>query len=133
MKKQTAYAFFLSRAGFSWRPGKETREQGRRRCARELARAEERGTALGWSAQWAEDYYADRSWLDQEGYDDDDRENAEFYYCIVLDYDGAVLASLHGIHEDRRDPQGARDYRRVVRAELFDQALAELGARGGAA
>lgn len=34
--------FFYDHGGYSFKPGEETREQGRRRCARELAAAEQR-------------------------------------------------------------------------------------------
>lgn len=123
----TPYAFFLARAGYSYNPAQgETREQGRRRCARALADAEARGTALGLTEEWSEDRDPDMSWMETDDYTARDRECAEFYGCTVRDASGEVRASLWGIHEDTRDPLGARWYRRVVRAELFSEALAEL-------
>jgi len=119
----TAYQFFLEHAGYSWDPAVETQEVGRDRCARALASAEERGTELGFTCEFSEDGEADRSFMDTPDYSAEDRRCAEFYCAVVRDAAGEVLTSVSGIHEDIRDPQGARDYRRVVRAELFMEGL----------
>ena len=50
-----AVAFFHKHAGYSWDPKKETHEQGRRRCARELADAEQTAAARGWRVEWEHD------------------------------------------------------------------------------
>jgi hypothetical protein len=118
--------FFYRRAGYGYDPARESEEEGRRRGARALAEAEEVGTALGLTEEWEEDQDPDRSFMDQDGYTRRDRECAEFYACVVRDAEGVVRASLCGIHEDTRDPIGSRYYRRVVRAELFAEALAEI-------
>ncbi len=124
---RSAYEFFKVCAGFSYNPSKgETSEEGKRRCARALEDAEERGTALGWDAEWIEDPDPDVSWMDAPDYDADDKRCAEFYICRVHNGRGKILETLGGIHEDIRDPIGARYYRRVVRAELFAQALAKM-------
>lgn len=126
----SAYAFFHACAGYSYVAG-ETPEQGRDRCARALADAEERGTALELVDEWDADPDADDSFMDQDGWSDLDRRSAEFYACCVRDASGVVRASMGGIHEDVRDPVGARYYRRVVRAELFAEALAEIDSADG--
>lgn len=123
--------FFYARAGWGYDPAKETEEEGRRRGARALAEAERVGTELGFSAEWESDSDADTSFMD-EGYSRRDRECAEFYSCTVRDAEGTIRASLCGIHEDTRDPIGARYYRRVVRAELFAEALADFARTGEA-
>ncbi len=122
MTRQTAYAFFLRHAGWSYDPAKETSIEGRRRCARVLAEAEKEGTELGLVADWEPDDDPDASFLSQE-----DLESARFHVCIIRDAEGYVLASLGGIHEDVRR-EGFEDYMRVVRAELFVEALDPQGA-----
>ena len=122
-----AVGFFYRHAGFSWNLlAGETREEGRKRCARALADAEERGTAAGFVVEWEEDQDADTSWLETSDYDDDDRAAARFYSAVVRDAAGMVRASLGGIHCDARDRAGFERYRRVVRAELFAEALAAV-------
>lgn len=123
---RTPYQFFLARAGYSYNPATETKAEGRRKCARALAKAEARGMAAGFIDVWSVDPDPDRSYMDDDasaGYTRRDRECAEFVQCAILDANGACVASLHGIHEDIRDPLGARWSRRVVRAELFAEAL----------
>jgi hypothetical protein len=122
----SAFDFFLAHAGYSYDPKTETQEEGRRRRARLLADAEVKATALGLIAQWHEDDNPDRSFMDADAggdYDDEDRRCAEFYLCEILSPEGESLEILGSIHEDIRDPVGARYYRRVVEAELFLQAL----------
>jgi hypothetical protein len=121
-----AYQFFLRHAGYCFDPKTETEIQGRRRCAKALAEAERRGTELGLSIEWEDDRDADTSFLDQKDlFDDDDRANARFHRAIVRDADGTVRAVLGGIHENVA-LDGFRETMRVVRAELFSEALAAL-------
>lgn len=125
-KRKTSYAFFLQHAGYCYDPAIETPIEGRRRCARALAEAERRGLELGLVAEWGDDPDPDASWLEDESlYDAEDRDCARFSYCVI-EWQGKVLASLSGIHEDSR--HSFDDYRRVVRAELFQEALDMLGA-----
>lgn len=118
-----AFAFFLEHAGYGYVPGEETEQEGKERCARVLADAEKRGTDLGLEIEFSPDPDADASFMDTEDYDDDDRYSAEFVCALVRDAEGEIVASLGSIHEDARDRQGARNYRRVIRAELFSEAL----------
>lgn len=131
MKRRTAYAFFLSHCGYSYDPKTERPIDGRRRAAKALADAEKHGTALGLQAFWTEDPDPDRSFLDQDTYDDGDRESARFWGCRVFDADGRELASLWGIQEDVR-LDTFQDDQRLFRAELFLEALATLQKEGGA-
>lgn len=123
--------FFYTHAGYSYNPPTETKEQGRIRCAIALARAETEGLAAGLEAVWEADYDPDTSWLT-----DEDRPHASFQVCHVYhNIDEAryrsvrPLTSLWGIHEDDRYP--CEPYRRVVRAELFAEALEKLAKAKG--
>lgn len=112
--------FFYEHAGYSYDPKTETAEQGRMRCAKELAEAESIASRLGWEHSW--------EWDDSgcSGCDCDSEDCAcssgaehETLGCVLKDEHGKVLASLWGIC-------GATDtYRRVVEAELSDEALAD--------
>lgn len=126
-KHYNAVRFFRAHAGYSYGAG-ETPEQGRERCARELAIAERDGTALGLTIRWELEECPDTSWID----DATDLEHARMMQASVYDANGTPLASLGGIHEDTRDEKGAMRYRRVVRAELFAEALSVVAAEGGA-
>lgn len=123
--KQAA-AFFFEHAGYSYDPARETADQGRKRCAIELARAERDARAQGIWFSW------DR---DEEGCAGGDYKPCKsdplgprhlVMYCIAKrnkpgqDHVYDVLASLSGICEP------SPEYRRVVEAELAMEALAEL-------
>jgi hypothetical protein len=111
-----AVAFFFEHAGYGYGPG-ETPEQGRKRGAVALAKAEQEATARGWAVEWSED---------PDGWDslgDIDPETVkEILSAVLKDENGEVLASLGGIV----DPD--RAYGRVVEAELALEALSEQGA-----
>lgn len=95
-----AVQFFHKHAGWSYDPKRETRDEGRLRCARELAEAERRAGELGLTVEW-----------------DLDLENL---MARVPDPQRkrSSLASLGNIH--------VRKYRRVVEVELFSEALDAL-------
>lgn len=118
-----AVRFFYRHAGWSRLPH-ETEEQGRMRGAKSLARAERDGIEAGLSCSFDPEPDPDPSFMDPLRYSDADRENATFVMATVYDVDGNVVASLSNIHEDARQSNRERDpYRRVVRAELFAEAL----------
>lgn len=125
---QTAYQFFLKNAGYSFDPAKETREQGKRRCAREMAKAESTAVERGWYIEWREDFdgCAGCECGSNECPCFRSKGNRTSYHepqgCVVYDEPrGNVLASLWGIC-------GAdSNYRRVIQAELALEALAEAG------
>jgi hypothetical protein len=50
-----AEKFFYEHGGYSYDPEKETREQGRRRMARDAARAMQIALEHGWEFKWEED------------------------------------------------------------------------------
>ena len=105
-----AEQFFYAYAGYGYDPTTETRVQGRRRCARALAEAEQHARRMEWAAEWVWD---DMPW---EGED----TPSEVLGCILKNQRGDVLGSLWGIG----DP--SPEYRRVVEAELADEARKEI-------
>lgn len=109
-----AQRFFWDNAGWAYKPGAESREQGRTDGALRLAAAE----ALYLQAHRVAE--VDCLWADEE-VDQGDRGNAEgpFESCC-LRVDGRIVASLGAVDQ----PDAA--YRRVVRAELALEASEEL-------
>lgn len=99
-----AIQFFVKHAGYSYKPGKETPAQGRRRTAISLAAAEQRRLQRGVPVLWEPDY--------------DDARGEELFCARIPDASGrGSLASLCGI-DDPNLP-----YRRVVEAELAAEAF----------
>lgn len=110
-KLTTDQAFFFENAGWSFDPQKETREEGRTRCALNLAAAEALARASGLSFRWVDD--------------PDVKPNK--YGCIVFDSRGNAGPSLWGIGFRRgKSPWGGDPYRRVVEAELAVAFFGEL-------
>ena len=121
-------AFFFEQAGYSYDPKKETKTQGRIRCARELAAAEKYAKEhTNWMFSWTYDE------LGCSGCECGSSDCAccaetehETLVCTVRNSDGKVLASLGGICSP------GRNYSRVIEAELAEEAIAyfrEEGAR----
>src|SRR5690606_16539888 len=90
-----AVAFFYDLAPYWWRPGEEAQEEGRQRCAHELARAEAVAKARGWWLDILPGPHADGEWV-----------------AVLYDSDGDSLGSLGGIDSDDADTV------RVVLAQL---------------
>jgi hypothetical protein len=110
--------FFYRNAGYSYDSKTETPEQGRLRCAKELADAETIGQRLGYVLEWDFDECPDLSWMS-----DEEREHDhEVLCCRIPDPENTrhSLASLYGI----TDPDSR--YRRVIEAELAAEAIADL-------
>lgn len=105
-----AAQFFFDHAGSSYNPATETPEQGRTRCAIQLAEAEalylRAHQVSDVTCEWVTDPDADLSWMRPK-----DRKNACVEGCGIKNNE-EYLASLWGI-TDADD-----DYKRVVRAEL---------------
>jgi hypothetical protein len=110
--------FFYTHAGFSYDPKKETEDQGRIRCAKALAKAEEKlrnsGAYVEWSNDWDigshKDYYGKGSC-----YEDSEPKTCES--AVLWDSEGLyVLASLGCIDD------ADSNYRRVIEAELAQEA-----------
>lgn len=108
----TPYQFFYQNAGYSWDPKTESREQGRRRCAKQYAEAEKRATELGFSFEWQVDPDIDSSeWSD-------DPEPWATWLCIMRDDTGTVRNSCGGVDFGRDGAPWGSPYRRVMEAEL---------------
>lgn len=114
----TPVSFFYAHAGYSYRPDTETPSQGRRRCARELARAERLGSAAGLSFTWSYDPDIDSSDFD------DSADPWPLWQCECFNEDGGMAAYLGGIDLGRDGIPHGDPYRRVVEAELAMEALA---------
>lgn len=87
--------FFYRNAGYSYDSKTETPEQGRLRCAKELADAETIGQRLGYVLEWDFDECPDLSWMS-----DEEREHDhEVLRCRIPDPENTrhSLASLYGI------------------------------------
>lgn len=117
--KQAAYLFFLRNAGFSYDPKTQTPQQGKAATARKLAKAERDARALGYTFEW--DFDLDGC----QGCDCTSQEcvcstgaDHETLSCICRDSCGTVVQSLSSICEP------SREYRRIVEAELAEEALA---------
>ena len=106
--------FFIQHAGYSYNPATETPEEGRRRCARDLAEAEAIARLRGWEVRWADDWSIDHE-TEFDCYDKGGPETCET--ALLVDAQGNVLASL-GCVDDATD-----EYRRVIEAELADEAV----------
>lgn len=122
-KRQTPYAFFREHAGYAYDPKIETAAQGRARCARALAAAEQWARDEGYSFSWSIDPLASSAdWIADGGRDCDPWA---VWQCAMLDPEGDCAASLHGIDFGREGRPYGDPYRRVVEAEL----AAEVQAR----
>jgi hypothetical protein len=108
--------FFYENAGYSYKEP-ETAEQGRIRCAIELAQAEEYARGLGWEFEWEHDQSPDLSFMS----DEERSQEHEVLCCRIPDPSNPKysLASLCGIVD------ADRNYRRVIEAELASEALAD--------
>ena len=110
--------FFYQNAGYSYDAKTETSEQGRTRCAKDLADAETVGQRLGYVFEWEFDECPDLSWMS----DEEREQDPEVLCCRIVDPENPrySLASLCGI-------TGAdSNYRRVIEAELASEAIASL-------
>lgn len=113
----TPIEFFYQHVGYSYTPGRETPSQGRRRCARALASAERKATREGLSFEWRIDEGATSADFD------DGPDVWALWECWCRDMDGEIVATLGAIDfGPDGEPWGAY-YRRVVEAELAQEAL----------
>ena len=114
--KTSAYHFFLKHGGYSYRPGQETRRQGRIRSAKAYAQAERDARRFGLTFRWDWDNDVDDSWMDET----ERAQEHEWTYCVARTPDGRCVASLGGIVD------ATPEYRRVIEAELASEALASV-------
>lgn len=113
-------AFFYEHAGYSYQAAKETAEEGRKRCARELAVAEEYALTNGWDV---------RTETDPDGPMDDDAGSVQLVaageaVCLIVslyDDDDLLLGSIGNVIVSSETD----DYVRVVGAELASEAMPE--------
>ena len=115
-----AERFFYNHAGFSYDPKTETSEQGKVRCAKELAETERVAKNLSWYCEWTNDWGVG-SHKEYFGADSAyaDREPETCESCRLLDESGEYLQSLGCIDD------ADANYRRVIEAELASEALYE--------
>lgn len=109
---KTAYDFFHAHAGYSYDPATETPEQGRARCAQELADAEAAAREGGLSFAWDVDTDADSRDFKPK------TERYDLWACTAYDENGNVCGSLGGVDFGADGSPYADSYRRVVEAEL---------------
>lgn len=111
MRYPTPFQFFHKHAGFSFDPAKETRAQGRSRCAKALVNAEARTRDLGVCFHWEEEpaWDSDRSGIEHD---------APLWCCTAYDLAGSVIGSLGGIDFGPDSNPFGSPYRRIVEAEI---------------
>lgn len=125
-----AEQFFFDNAGWSYHPATESPDEGRKRCARRLALAEEFARDNSLWYVWEDDPDADDSFVDTWDELDARKDwDASEHTCEQVTLFAPpndthkrprVVASLGGIWD------ATAEYRRVVEAELAEQAMEEL-------
>lgn len=115
--KQTPFDFFYTHAGYGYQPDQETKEQGRRRCAQQLADAEREASERGYCFYWENDIMTNREFTD---------EGPEYYLwaCTCYDDNGAHVGSMCGVDFGHGNTPWGQPYRRVIEAELALEAIA---------
>jgi hypothetical protein len=114
--KTPAESFFYDHAGFSYAPD-EPPENGKRRCAIALARAEARAHKRQYVVRWSIDPGIDSSDFS------DELPVWSLWQAACYDANGEIQASLHGIDFGRDGHPDSDAYARVVAAELYQEAL----------
>ena len=109
--KTEAYRFFYEHAGWSYHPDTETEAQGRRRCARALAKAESEASAKGYAFEWRPDEECDSSEF-SEG------DPWGLWVCLMRAPDGGVVGCLGAVDFGLGGEPWGNPYRRVVEAEI---------------
>ena len=106
MKTQSASRFFFEHAGYSYDPKKETKLQGRWRCATALALAERKANDAGLSFEWP---------VDPDSNFSEEKPAWSLWQCLARGQDNEVVASLGGIDFGRRGEPWGDPYERVGR------------------
>jgi len=135
MKPLSPYHFFLKHAGSSYSPKTETVQQGAIRGARALAKAERLARQRGYRFHWSIDPGSSSAdWIDDNEDGGRNRDPWRVWQCCAMGsrdpgYRGAgeVLANLSGIDFGRGGTPRTNPYRRVVEAELAQEALDREG------
>lgn len=110
IKEQSAVQFFHEHAGVSYDPTKESEDQGRWRCACELAKAEQWAKDEGIEFEWDIDPVIDSSEFN------DEQPAYPLWACFCKL--GDESASLCGIDFGRDKEPWGKPYKRVIEAEL---------------
>jgi len=130
MDKQ-AVKFFVANAGYSYNPKTETKQQGRKRGAIQLATAERAAELAGAEYDWQPEQEPIEEFLDTsvgkgkyfrtESERDEylDKYRDDCWFVVLRDGDGTIRASLGGI------VGLTREYRRLVEAELALEAFGQ--------
>ena len=105
--------FFYDNAGWAYDPKTETSDQGRRRCARSLAVAEQWRITNGAWFQWEQDD------IDSSFFSDEQPVTPLFWCGMYLPGHKHPVQSLGGI-----DDRGSA-YARIIQAELALQEMSE--------
>ena len=109
--------FFYDHADYSYAPHTETPEQGRIRCAVDLAAAELWASQSGIAFEWNYDGCTNREWTD-EG------DEYDTWECQARDVANDALLGYIGCIDLGPDSHPCRDnYARVVEAELALEAM----------
>lgn len=127
--------FFFDEAGYSYNQKTETREQGRIRCAKSSARAEEYAIEHSWHIDVTKDgdkYGWQKHCFDVVRNPDTFRNKLYTGYDVTLyDSEGNVLGNIGGVTFKGNNPH--EPYRRVLFAQLASEAMPiECGAHCGA-
>lgn len=110
--------FFFEHAGFSYDPKTETPEQGKLRCAQELAKAEAWARNNDVAFRWSVDEDCDSSSFSNK------RPRWQLWQCAAY-RDGEFATSIGAVDFGRdRDPW-MDPYRRVIEAELAAEIMKE--------
>ena len=115
----TAAEFFYLNGSWSYQPGEQTPDEGRRECARAAAMAERWASEAGIEFYWSEDNDACADAMDDSG---DWVQLGQLWRCVAIDSNGQPLSSLGGVDFASGQPWG-ESYRRVVEAELAHEAM----------
>ena len=107
------------------------RAQGALELARAEAIAESRQAEDRWRYTWEADEYPDTSWCDKRDLELLQNDLAGFDNCTLQERCSKCgtwrtiesLCGIHWINRNETDRRHMRDYRRVVQAELADEAL----------
>ena len=114
-KMKERIRFFAANAGYSVPPG-------RMACAKSLAEAEALAEEIGLTVTWETDQYPDLDFCIEKDRKDFEAGRFEILSAHIEGDGGEILASLGGIWIKPSD----KSYRRVVEAELFQEALEEI-------
>lgn len=110
--------FFYDNAGFSYDPKTETEEEGKKKCAIALAEAETSARNNGIFFHWEVDTEIDSREFNKQ------RPYYELWICTCRHPEtGVILACLCGIDFGRNKGPFGQPYKRVIEAELAQEAL----------